>query len=190
MIEDVWFLMVRDPLSPVRSLTDLPAGMAVIVHARTLLHPALPQPDAGRVYRCLTEFPGRVPGCLVAVSDLDYELCGGRLWADIADRHQVLSALARLTAGPHRCDCLFLSVWPRDAELLNGGPFSHWQVLTSTGGEAYVAAAEGTAERRALLASLEQTVRCLAAGRDWWPGGNLLPPPQDPAVMPYQPYGT
>jgi hypothetical protein len=33
----------------------------VNVHVRTLLHPALPQPDAGRVYRCLTEFPGRVP---------------------------------------------------------------------------------------------------------------------------------
>jgi hypothetical protein len=34
---------------------------ATIVHALTLLHPAVPQPDGGRMYRCLTEFPGRAP---------------------------------------------------------------------------------------------------------------------------------
>ena len=77
MIEDVYFLAVR-AAPPRRSLTDFPLAAAVIVHARTFLHPALPQPDAGRVYRCLTEFPGRAPGCLVPLSDLDYELCDGR----------------------------------------------------------------------------------------------------------------
>ena len=74
VIDHVNFLTVRQP--PLhRSLTDFPLAAAVIVHARTFLHPALPQPDAGRVYRCLTQFPGRVPGCLVPLSDLDYELC-------------------------------------------------------------------------------------------------------------------
>ena len=51
----------------------------MITHARSFLHPDLSQPDGGRVYRSLTEAPGRVPGCLVPLSELDYELCGGRL---------------------------------------------------------------------------------------------------------------
>ena len=33
---------------------------ATIVHAATLLHPQVPQPDGGMIYRCLTEFPDRL----------------------------------------------------------------------------------------------------------------------------------
>ncbi|HTR92366.1 MAG TPA: hypothetical protein VMI73_11555 [Trebonia sp.] len=78
MPQDVYFLTVR--ASPPGLLLHAPAGAlaaAVITHARSFLHPDLPQPDGGRVYRCLTEAPGRTPGCLVALSGLDYELCGG-----------------------------------------------------------------------------------------------------------------
>ena len=186
--EDVWFLTVRDPPPPT-SLTDLPVGSAVIVHARTLLHPALPQPDAGRVYRCLTEFPRRRPGCLVALSDLDYELCGGSFWPRVGNRDAVLAALSAL-ATAHRCDYLELPLAPLDDELLHGGPYSHRKVLESTHGEDYVVTAEGTPERRALLDGLQRAVISDTAGRAWWPGDSLLPPPEDPPVMPYQPYGT
>jgi hypothetical protein len=32
------------------------------------------------MYRCLTEFPSRTPGCLVPLSTLTFELDGGLLW--------------------------------------------------------------------------------------------------------------
>jgi hypothetical protein len=38
VIDDVYFLTVR-AAPPRRSLTDFPLATAVIVHARTLLHP-------------------------------------------------------------------------------------------------------------------------------------------------------
>jgi hypothetical protein len=69
----------------------------LIVHALTLLHPRLPQPDGGRMYRCLTEFPDRVPGCLVPLSTLNYELDDGRLWPDVADWQHVTSTLVHFT---------------------------------------------------------------------------------------------
>src|SRR6516165_5956161 len=68
----------------------------LIVHAAALLHPDLPQPDAGLVYRCLTEFPGRAPGCLVPLSTLDHELGGGRLWRKVADWPRVIHQLEYL----------------------------------------------------------------------------------------------
>ena len=80
MLQDLYFLTVRE--CPPGRLLRVPAGglaAAVITHARSFLHPDLPQPDGGRVYRSLTEAPDRVPGCLVPLSELDYELCGGRL---------------------------------------------------------------------------------------------------------------
>ena len=95
MVKDVYLLTMHDPY-------DEPGAPApvngVIVHALTLLHPDLPQPDAGRIYRCLTEFPGRTPGCLVPLSTLNYELDNGRLWPEIADDWRaVMRALVALT---------------------------------------------------------------------------------------------
>ena len=149
MIEDVYFLTVR-AAPPHRSPTDFPLAAAAIVHARTLLHPALPQPDAGRAYRCLTEFPGRVPGCLVPLSDLDYELCGGRLWPLVGDRARILAALAGLTATPGRCDSLALPLVPWDDDLLNGGPYSQKRLLKAADGDYsdLIVTAEGTASAR------------------------------------------
>jgi hypothetical protein len=164
-------------------------GAAVITHARSFLHPDLPQPDGGRVYRCLTEAPGRAPGCLVPLSGLDYELCGGRLWPQVADRDRLLAGLSALIAAG-RCDCLHLPLIPWDDTLLNGGPYSHVPVMKCSGGIYVTVTAEGTAERAAILARLTATVRARNAGRIWWPGDRLIKPPLDPAVMPYQPYGT
>jgi hypothetical protein len=191
VIEDVYFLTVR-AVPPRRSLTDFALAAAVIVHARTFLHPALPQPGAGRLYRCLTEFPGRVPGCLVPLSDLDYELCGGRLWPLVGDRDRILAALAALTAAPGRCDSLALPLVPWDDDLLNGGPYSHKRLLEARDGNHtdLTVTAEGTRERMELLDGLARSLRHATAGRAWWPGEGLVRPPRDPAVMPYQPYGT
>ena len=62
MVNDVYFLTVHEPYQ----IPGAPAPVnGVIVHALTFLHPGLPQPDASQIYRCLTEFPGRTPGCLV-----------------------------------------------------------------------------------------------------------------------------
>jgi hypothetical protein len=191
VIEDVYFLTIREA-PPRRSLTDFPLAAAVIVHARTFLHPALPQPDAGRVYRCLTEFPGRVPGCLVPLSDLDYELCDGRLWPAVGDRARILAALATLTTAPGRCDSLELPLVPWDDSLLRGGPYSHTQLLEARDGDYtdLIVTAEGTRERAELLVDLARSLRDATAGHPWWPGDGLVRPPDDLAVMPYEPYGT
>jgi hypothetical protein len=189
--EDVYFLTVR-AAPPRRSLTDFPLAAAVIVHARTFLHPALPQPDAGRVYRCLTEFPGRAPGCLVPLSDLDYELCDCQLWPQVGDRDRILAALTALTATPDQCDSLELPLVTWDDDLLTGGPYSHKQLLQAKDGDYtdLIVTAQGTRERTELLAGLTRTLRDKTAGRAWWPGDDLIRPTSDPAVMPYQPYGT
>lgn len=57
-VEDVYLLMLHEPYAS--SEHPVPIN-ATIVHALTLLHPAVPQPDGGRMYRCLTEFPSRTP---------------------------------------------------------------------------------------------------------------------------------
>jgi hypothetical protein len=191
VIEDVYFLTVREAPRR-RSLTDFPLAAAVIVHARTFLHPALPQPDAGRVYRCLTEFPGRVPGCLVPLSDLDYELCDGRLWPAVGDRARLLAALATLTTAPGRCDSLEFPLVPWDDSLLRGGPYSHTQLLEARDGDYtdLIVTAEGTRERTELLVDLARSLRDATVGHPWWPGDGLVRPPPDPAVMPYEPYGS
>src|ERR1700721_1207049 len=82
MVKDVYLLAMHDPYDEPGA--PVPVNV-VIVHARTMLHRDLPQPEAGRIYRCLTEFPGRTPNCLVPLSTLNYELDDGRLWPRIAD---------------------------------------------------------------------------------------------------------
>ena len=73
-VEDVYLLMQHEPYTS--SEHPVPID-ATIVHALTLLHPAVPQPDGGRMYRCLTEFPSRTPGCLVLQPDfVMFMVCG------------------------------------------------------------------------------------------------------------------
>lgn len=68
-VEDVYLLMQHEPYKSSEHLVPVDA---TIVHALTLLHPAVPQPDGGRMYRCLTEFPSRTPGCLGPAIDPDF----------------------------------------------------------------------------------------------------------------------
>jgi hypothetical protein len=170
-VQDVYFLTVHSPLE------DLGAPAPVnglLVHARTLLHPRLPQPDSGRIYRCLTEFPGRVPGCVVPLSTLNYELDDGRLWPQVADWQYVTRELVHCTRTPGFCEAILLALGHTDATLLAAGPYT---VL-------------GTTERKRLIAWLTSELPEATGEPRFWPGHGLIPPPTLPATMPYQPYGT
>jgi hypothetical protein len=64
-----------------------------------------------------TEFPGRVPGCLITLSALNHELDEGRLWPRVADWRAVVRALIALTRTPGRCESMPLGdppLWPGD----------------------------------------------------------------------------
>lgn len=98
--------MLHEPYASSEHLVPI---NATIVHALTLLHPAVPQPDGGRMYRCLTEFPSRSPGCLVPLSTLTFELHGGLLWPDIADWKRVVDAVVHL-ARDRACDAMPLGL--------------------------------------------------------------------------------
>jgi hypothetical protein len=172
MIKDVYLLAMHEPYEQ----PGAPAPFnAVIVHARTLLSPDLPQPDAGRIYRCLTEFPGRTPHCLVPLSTLNYELDDGRLWPQVAeDWSGVIDALVALTRIPGRCQSRAFAFPELEAGVLAGGPF------------APVAPGFDHRLREELLAMLAEDL----PHRPLWPGDKLIPPPADPAVLPYEPHGS
>jgi hypothetical protein len=175
VVKDVYFLTVHDPYEE----PDAPGPVnGLIVHARTLLHLDLPQPDAGRIYRCLTEFPGRTPGCLVPLSTLHYELDDGRLWPEVADWKTAVRALIALTRMPELCESMPLVLPPVQATLLATGPF------------APVPPGLGIPERSQLLDMLASSLPEAAGTPLLWPGDNLLPPPEHPAALPYQPHGT
>jgi hypothetical protein len=172
MVKDVYLLAMHDPYDEPGA--PVPVN-GVIVHARTLLHRDLPQPGAGRIYRCLTEFPGRTPHCLVPLSTLNYELDDGRLWPEIAgDWRAVIRALVALTRASGCCESRPLAFPEIEAALLATGPF------------APVPPGRGIPERDELLDMLAEDL----PRRPLWPGDNLVAPPEDPAVMPYLPHGT
>ncbi|WHT22557.1 hypothetical protein N8J89_16285 [Crossiella sp. CA-258035] len=156
---------------------------ATIVQAQTLLHPRVPQPDGGRMYRCLTEFPGRTPGCVVPLSTLTFELDGGRLWPQVGDWERVVDAVVRLAR--HRgCDAMRLGLPRIAAVLVGGGPTTVHQLQHPNGSCFQI----GPVERQQHLEELAGHVRRFAAERPFWPGINLVPPPSEPRLMPYQPY--
>jgi len=182
MVRDVYFLTVHEPYDE----PGAPGPVnALIVAAATLLYPDLPQPGAGRVYRCLTEFPGRAPGCLVPLSELDRELDDGRLWPRVADRQAVIGALVALARDPGRCESMPLALRPADAELLAAASGRPVHVITPEG-----VSVLGDPERGRLLASLASGLPGIAGGPPLWPGDGLIDPPDDPAVMPYRPRGA
>ena len=175
MVKNVYFLTVHSPYQE----PDAPGPVnGLITHARTLLHPDLPQPDAGRVYRCLTEFPGRSPGCLVPLSTLHYELDNGRLWSQVADWRTVVRALIALTRMPGSCESMPLVLDSVEAALLSTGPF------------APVPPGLGIPERSQLIDMLTGELPEATGDLPLWPGDNLLEPPEHPATMPYLPHGT
>jgi hypothetical protein len=182
VVKDVYFLTVHEP----REESGAPAPVnGVIVHALTLLHPRLPQSDAGRIYRCLTEFPGRTPGCLVPLSTLNYELDDGRLWPEVADWQAVTRALVQLAGTPGYCESLPLALPPDDAALLASGPYMPIRAVGIQSPSTL-----GHAERNQLLELLASGLPEATGEPPLWPGDNLIPPPEQPSTMPYQPHGT
>ena len=179
-IEDVYLLALHNPYeSPEHPV----AVNATIVHALTLLHPGVPQPDGGRMYRCLTEFPARTSGCVVPLSTLTFELNGGQLWSQVADWEAVVTALVRLSRDKE-CDAMPLGLPTAVSALLANGPATTITVYGPDGGRSLV----GGRERDEYIRELAEAVRSFTRGGPFFPGGNLTMPPRDPAVMPYLPY--
>lgn len=153
------------------------------MHASTLLNSSVPQPDGGRIYRCLTEFPGRTPGCLVPLSTLTFELDGGRLWDQVADWERVVEAVVQLTRN-HGCDAMPIGLPELTTVLLGGGPTTVHEVYYPDGQRGRV----GPVERQHHLDELAGYLHQYAAQGPFWAGDDLVPPPFDPPLMPYKPY--
>lgn len=180
-VEDVYFLALHEPYSAPEHPVPI---NATIVHARTLLHPSLPQPDGGLMFRCLTEFPDRVPGCVVPLSTLTYELNGGALWHEIGDWERVVDGVVRLSR-ERRCDAMPLGLNDRATAVLGNGPHTEHTVHYIDG----PARTYGPADRRAEIATMTGHVENFVAGGPFRPGTGLIQPPREPEVLPYQPYG-
>jgi hypothetical protein len=179
MIHEVYLLTLHQPYES----HDHPVPVnATIVHAKTLLHPQIPQPDGGRIYRCLTEFPGRSAGCIVPVSTLTAELNGGLLWPHVADWERVVEAVVRLSRN-RSCDAMPLGLPADMAGSLSSGPDTTLTVFYPDHNDVL-----GPRERQALLGQLEHSLRGMINQHPFWPGDDLIEPPMEPKVMPYKLY--
>jgi hypothetical protein len=179
MIQEVYLLAIHEPYES----RDHPVPInATIVHAKTLLHPQVPQPDGGRMYRCLTEFPGRSAGRIVPVSTLTAELDGGLLWPLVADWERVVQAVVRLSRS-RSCDAMPLGLPDDMAGSLSSGPDTAVTVYYPDRREIL-----GPEERQAFLRQLEHSLRGVVSQGPFWPGDDLLEPPTEPNVMPYKLY--
>lgn len=178
IVEDVYLLALHEPYGT----TEHPVPInATVVHAKTLLHAELPQPDGGLMYRCLTEFPVRTPGCLVPLSTLTFELGGGELWPDVADWAGVVEHVVCL-ARRGMCDAVALGLSSSASALLAGGPTTVNTMYTLGG-----TSVQGPGERQQEVQRLHDRVRHFAAQGSFWPGDRLVPPPTHPRNMPYKP---
>jgi hypothetical protein len=181
-VEDVYLLVLHEPYESAEHPVPIDA---TIVHALTLLHPSVAQPDGRRMYRCLTEFPMRTPGCLVPLSTLTYELDGGRLWPQVADWQTVTDAIVRLSR-TRACDAIPLGLPPVTAALLGAGPTTTLTVYRPDGSRRLI----GGPERQQCIDELAGDVQSFVAQSPFYPGGGLTDPPTQPAVMPYMPYDS
>jgi hypothetical protein len=182
-VEDVYLLVLHEPYESAEHSVPVDE---TIVHALTLPHPLVPQPDGGRMYRCLTEFPSRTPGCLVPLSTLTFELDGGRLWPQVAEWEAVTDAVVRLSR-TRTCDAFPVGLPPVAAALLGSGPATTVTVTVHRpDGTRQVV---GGPERQGYIDELADIVRSLAARGPFFPGDGLTDPPAQPEVMPYKPYG-
>lgn len=157
---------------------------ATIVSADTLRHPSVPQPDGGRMFRCVTEFPGRRAEEVVPISTLTNELDGGALWPQVADWEAVTAALVDL-ARQRQCDALSLSLDDVDLYAVVGGPATVMTLYSSVDGSATEV---GPVERDRCLAELARHVGAfISDGGPLWPGDGLVVPPAEPVRLPYRP---
>jgi len=179
-VQDVYLLALHEPYQSPQHPVPI---NATIVHALTLLHPAVPQSDGGRMYRCLTEFPGRTPGEVVPLSTLTFELDGGQLWPRVADWERVVDAVVHI-ARHQGCDAVPMGLPQLTAVLVSGGPTTVHELYHPDGSRSQA----GPVERQQHLDELTGHVRRFTAEGPFWPGGNLVAPPRKPRVLPYKPY--
>lgn len=177
---DVYLLTAHEPYTAPEHPVPI---NALIVSAQSLLHPDVPQPDGGMMYRCLTEFPGRRHHEIIPLSTLTFELNGGHLWHQVADWEAVTNALVAL-ARARRCDAMPLGLPGPAASILSAGPTSQATLYYPDGATEVRGPAHRQEELDKLAVHLE---RFIAAG-PFWPGNNLTTPPTSPATLPYQPY--
>lgn len=174
----MYFLALHESYSALENPVPI---NATIVHAKTLLHRSLPQPDGGLMYRCLTEFPGRFPGCIVPLSTLTYELDGGALWREIGDWERVVMGIVRLSRRRH-CDAMLLGLTTKATSLLSNGPFTEHTMHYVDG----PVMKYGPVDREAEIATLTGHVRRFVADGPFRAGSDLVAPPTEPRVLPYQ----
>ncbi|MDG6107146.1 hypothetical protein Daura_32420 [Dactylosporangium aurantiacum] len=179
-VRDVHLLALHEPYHSPRHPVPI---NGTIVHALTLLHPAVPQPDGGHMYRCLTEFPGRTEGCLVPLSTLTYELDGGRLWDDVADWEYVVDVLVELTRA-EQCDAMHLGLPDHKVTMLVNGPETVYSFIEPDGGRSMRGPADRQREVDELTGKVHEFV---ARGGPFWPGNGLVPPPSRPVLPWYRP---
>lgn len=178
--EDVYLLALHEPYQQPGHAYPI---NATIVHAKTLLHVAIAQPDGGLMYRCLTEFPNRRAGSVVPLSTLTYELDGGKLWSQIGDWEQVVACVVHLSR-TQQCDAMPLGLPEVAAALLSSGPTTTLHLSLPGGRRSEI----GSAERQAQLEEITGYVRRFAHEGAFWPGDDLTAAPDQPAVLPYHPY--
>lgn len=176
---DVYLLTAHEPYTAPEHPVPI---NTLIVHALTLLHPEVPQPDGGMMYRCLTEFPGRRPDEIVPVSTLSFELDGGRLWPQVADWMAVTDALVKL-ARAGCCDAMPIGLPQIPAVLIANGPLTENTLYMPDG----TTERRGPQHRQNELDELAVHLRRFLAEGPFWPGDNLVAPPSRTAVVPYQP---
>lgn len=177
---DVYLLTAFEPYTDPRSPVPI---NAMIVHAATLLHRQVPQPDGGMIYRCLTEHP-RQPNEIVPVSTLTFELDGGQLWPEVGDWQAVTAAVVRL-ARAAGCDAMPLSLPGMTAQMLAMGPstVNHFYNLADGATEQ-----RGPRDRQKALDELGGHLRSYLTQGPFWPGDELMAPPSASKPMPYKPW--
>lgn len=167
---DLYLLTVHEPYEDPRTSAS---RNVTIVPAETLLHPEVPQPDGGRLYRCVTDAPGRAAWSVVPMSTLKFE--AGQHAAALADWGRVTATVVDL-ARRNGCDSQTLGLHPRLAELLAAPPGTIVNVPPPDGPSQL-----GPEDRQSHLeqAAYELMVSVGSGGR-LWPGEGLVDPPAMP----------
>ncbi len=182
-VTDLYLVWVHEPYESPDFRHDIDA---TLVHADALRHPIVPQPHGVNMYRCLTEAPGRLPGQVVALSDLTHELDGGRLWQQVADWETVIAVLTRLVRR-RDIDAMPLSLGLGFQALLAAGPATETRFYEQGTGLPM----QFPVTRNELLdqfARYAQAARTAGNGRAFSCGNALVTVPRTPDRMPYQPH--
>lgn len=180
MPSNVYLLMVHEPYV---LHEGAPPINATLVAAESLLLAAVPQPDGGRIFRCLIQDGWRSRGSIVPLADLTFELDGGRLWSQVGDWEAVTESLVLLSR-ENRLDALRVNLPPVDV----------LSVVHHAGATVHLHHADGSSgvldprHRQQVLVGLAGHLATFLAEGPLWPGEPLTPVPATPAQMPYRPY--